>query len=108
MVYGLLGLAIATEVTATLMLKASNGWERWGFGVGSIVMYGVAAYVLGHVLSHMNVGLAYTIWSGAGIGLVCIATVTLFGQRLDAWALAGIALIFIGTLLITLKSGVAL
>ncbi|WP_217511886.1 SMR family transporter, partial [Vibrio metschnikovii] len=32
LVYIFLILAILTEVTATLLLKASNGWEKWWFG----------------------------------------------------------------------------
>ena len=43
---------------------------------------------------------------GIGIALVCIFSVILWGQRFDAAALGGIALIVAGVLLITLKSEV--
>lgn len=104
MVYVFLALAIVTEVTATLLLKASDGWEKWWFGMGALFFYSIAGICLAVVLKSMSVGLAYAIWSGVGIALVCIASVLIWQQRFDAYALAGITLIFAGTALITLKS----
>ena len=108
MVYLFLSLAIITEVTATLLLKASNGWEKWWFGMGAIFFYSIAGMILAFVLKSMSVGLAYTIWSGVGIALVCIASVLFWQQKFDAYALAGILFIVLGTCLITLKSSVVI
>ena len=104
--YFLLFLAILAEVSATLLLKASNGWERWWFGIGSVFLYTLAGIFLGIVLKTMSVGIIYTIWSGAGVALVCVASVLLWQQKFDVYALSGIALIVAGTLLITAKSHV--
>jgi small multidrug resistance pump len=108
MTYLLLTLAIITEVTATLLLKASNGWEKWWFGMGSIFFYSVAGIFLGFVLKNMSVGLTYTIWSGVGISLVCVASVIIWQQKFDVYALVGIVLIAVGTMLITAKSSVVM
>ena len=108
MVYLLLALAILTEVTATLLLKASDGWEKWWFGMGSIFFYSLAGLFLGYVLKEMSVGMAYAIWSGVGIALVCVASVLIWEQRFDLYAGVGILLIVVGTLLITTKSDVML
>lgn len=108
MVYLLLLLAVVTEVTATLLLKASDGWVKWWFGMGSVFFYSLAGLFLGFVLKSMSVGLAYAIWSGVGIALVCIASVLIWQQRFDLYAVAGITLIAAGTLLITVKSSVVL
>lgn len=108
MIYFLLSLAVITEVTATLLLKASDGWEKWWFGMGSIFFYSLAGFILAHVLKSMSVGVAYSIWSGVGIALVCIASVIIWEQKFDTYALSGIALIFIGTFLITAKSSIVL
>lgn len=108
MVYLLLLLAVVTEVTATLLLKASDGWVKWWFGMGSVFFYSLAGLFLGFVLKSMSVGLAYAIWSGVGIALVCIASVLIRQQRFDLYAVAGITLIATGTLLITVKSSVVL
>ncbi|MFC3116191.1 DMT family transporter [Cellvibrio fontiphilus] len=108
MIYVFLTLAILTEVTATLLLKASNGWEKWWFGMGAIFFYSIAGMILAFVLKSMNVGLAYAIWSGVGIALVCIASVFIWQQKFDIYALTGVLLIVVGTGLITLKSNVVL
>ena len=108
MTYLFLALAILTEVAATLLLKASNGWEKWWFGMGSIFFYSLAGIFLGFVLKNMSVGLTYTIWSGVGIALVCVASVLIWQQKFDVYAIAGITLIAIGTVLITAKSSVVL
>ena len=106
--YIFLAVAIAFEVVATLMLKQSDGWSRWQWGMGSILFYALAGMLLAGCLRHMSVGMAYAIWAGAGIGLVCIASALLWNQRFDGPALAGIACIVAGVGIITLRSGVVL
>lgn len=108
MTYFLLTLAIITEVAATLLLKASDGWEKWWFGMGAMFFYSIAGVILAFVLKSMSVGLAYAIWSGVGIALVCIASVLFWQQKFDTYALTGVFLIVIGTGLITLKSSVVI
>ena len=104
LVYLYLSLAIVCEVAATLMLKASDGWTKWSFGIGSIILYAIAGAIFALVLKGMSVGMAYAIWSGLGVGLVCVASVVIWNQQFDGYALAGIILIVLGTLLITTKS----
>ncbi|MBZ2164026.1 SMR family transporter [Alteromonas stellipolaris] len=106
MTYLLLALAIVTEVTATLLLKASNGWEKWYFGYGAIAFYMISGILFAAVLKHMGVGVAYAIWSGMGIALITAASVILWKQTFDFYAAMGIILIVSGTLLITSKSAV--
>ena len=106
MTYGLLTLAILAEVSATLLLKASNGWEKWWFAAVSIALYMFAGLLFALVLKAMNVGVAYAIWSGVGIGLVCVASAFIWQQTLDVYALVGILFIAFGVVIITTKSHV--
>jgi small multidrug resistance pump len=76
--------------------------------MGAIFFYSIAGMVLAFVLKTMSVGLAYAIWSGVGIALVCIASVLFWQQKFDIFALIGVAFIVADTGLITLKSGVVL
>ena len=62
MTYLLLAIAIVTEVTATLLLKMSNGWEKWAFGYGAIFFYTVSGMLFAMVLKNMGIGVAYAIW----------------------------------------------
>ncbi len=104
--YAFLGVAIVTEVIATLLLKLSDGLSKWWWALAAVFFYSIAGLLLSVVLKYMAVGLVYAIWAGVGITLVCIASVVLLGQRFDAAALGGVGLIVAGVLLITLKSGV--
>lgn len=106
MTYLLLALAVVTEVTATLLLKASDGWEKWHYGSASIFFYAISGMIFAVVLKHMGVGVAYAIWSGVGIALVSVASVILWKQTFDIYAIVGILMIVSGTLLITSKSAV--
>ena len=100
----LLALAIVAEVIGTTALKASEGFTRAGPSAVTAIGYLVAFFLLAQVLDRIPVGIAYAIWSGAGIVLVALAGWVLFGQRPDLAGLAGMALIVAGVLVLNLLS----
>ena len=64
----------------------------------------MAFYLLSLTLRHIPVGVAYAAWSGLGIVLIAAVGWLFYGQRLDAPALIGMALIVVGVLLMNLSS----
>ena len=88
--------AIVAEVIGTTALKASQGFTQPLPSVIAVIGYGVALYLLALALKTIPVGIAYGIWCGAGIALVSIIGLVVFGQRLDAVALVGLGLIIVG------------
>lgn len=96
--------AILVEVVATNALKASDAFTRWVPSAVTVVGYAISFYLLSRALQTIPVGVAYAIWSGIGIVLVTIVAWLVFGQRLDLGALAGIALILAGVVLIRVFS----
>lgn len=100
----ILGISIVAEVIATSALKASEGFTRLVPSIVVVVGYSVAFYLLSQALSRIPLGIAYAIWSGAGIVLVSIVGYLRFGEKLDLAALAGIGLIMAGVLVINLIS----
>jgi small multidrug resistance pump len=104
MTYLYLSIAIVAEVIATSALKASDGFTRLGPSLFVIVGYAVAFYFLSLTLRTMSVGVAYAIWCGAGIVLVSLIGWLVLGQKLDAPALGGMALIVAGVAVINLFS----
>lgn len=104
MSYLYLAIAIIAEVAATTALKTSDGFTKLLPGVIVVVGYAAAFYFLSLVLKNMPVGVAYAIWSGAGIVLISIVGVVLFGQKLDAPALIGMALIISGIMVMNVFS----
>ncbi|SPA37860.1 membrane hypothetical protein [Cupriavidus taiwanensis] len=81
--YVLLALAIVAEVIATSSLKASQGFTRLLPSVLVVTGYVAAFYLLMLVMRTVPVGIAYAIWSGAGIVLVSLIAVVLYRQVPD-------------------------
>lgn len=100
----MLAVAIIAEVIATTALKQSDGFSRPLWGVVTVVGYGVAFYFLALTLKVIPTGMAYAIWSGVGIVLITAVAWAFHGQRLDAPAVLGTALIVAGVAVITLFS----
>jgi multidrug transporter EmrE-like cation transporter len=97
-------IAIAGEVVGTTALKASNGLSHWGYSSFSFASYAFSFYFLAIVLKTMPVGVAYAIWSGAGVAMVTMIGVFGFGQKLDLYAYLGIGLIVGGVLVLNILS----
>ncbi|MFE7631903.1 DMT family transporter [Kocuria sp. NPDC057446] len=107
MVWLLLTGSILTEVAATLSLRmAARGRPRW-----------YAAVVTGYLLAFtglslalaggMDLGVAYGIWSAAGVALTALAGWALFREPLTWVSALGVALIVGGVLLIRLGAPAA-
>ena len=96
MIWLYLVLAVAAETVGTSALKASDGFTRLGPSILVPLAYAISFYLLAIVLRSVPVGVAYAIWSGLGVVLIAIIGRVAFGERLDAAALIGMALIVAG------------
>ena len=67
----------------------------------TVATYALSFYLLGIVIKSMPVGVAYAIWSGAGIVLIGYFV---FRQALDFPAMLGMGLIIAGVVVINLFS----
>lgn len=105
MAWALLSLSIATEVFATLSLKAAtDGRRRWFIGV--VVGYGIAFTMLPLALAQgLPIGIAYGIWAAAGVALTAVLGRVIFKDPLTWTMAAGIALIIGGVVLVKLGQG---
>ena len=100
-------IAIVAEVVATSALKASEGFTRLGPLVVVVLGYGLAFWLLSLTLRTLPVGIAYATWSGLGMVLIAAVGWLMFGQKLDAWAVLGMALVVAGVLVMNLLSATA-
>ena len=105
--YLYLAIAIVMEVIATSSMKALDGFNKPLPLILVVVGYSVSLFLLSLVVKTVPVGVAYAIWSGAGIMLVSLIGWWLYDQSLDAAALLGIALICLGVAVINLFSASA-
>nr|WP_304528464.1 SMR family transporter [Nitrosovibrio sp. Nv17] len=99
-----LAVAILCEVVATSALKASDGFTRPWPTLLVVAGYAAAFFLLSLALRVIPVGIAYALWSGAGIVLIALIGWLVFGQALDAPAIIGLALIVAGVLVLQLFS----
>lgn len=102
--YLCLAVAIVGEVIATSLLKSSEGFTRLWPSVGVAIGYLVAFYFLSATLKTIPIGIAYAIWSGVGIVLISLVGWVVHEQRLDLAAIAGMALIAAGVIVINVFS----
>lgn len=104
MTYAWLIIAIVAEVIATTSLKLSEGFSRLWPSVATVLFYAAAFYCLSITMRTIPTGVIYAIWSGTGIVLIGAVGWLFLGQKLDWPAIAGMALIVLGVLVINLFS----
>ena len=104
--FGILFLAILSEVIATSALKFSEGFTKLIPSVVVVIGYGLSFYLLSITLKTLPIGVAYAIWSGVGLILTVIAGILLWQEKLDWARVTGIVLIIVGIIFINVVSSV--
>ena len=99
-----LAFAIIAETVATTALKMSEQFTRLWPSVVVVAGYAAAFYFLSLSLRTIPVGVAYAVWSAAGIVLVTVAGMVMFRQVPDLPAVIGLLLIIAGVAVINLFS----
>lgn len=99
-----LAIAIVAEVLGTSFLKASAGFTKPLPSVAVVVGYGLAFFFLSLTLDKVPVGIAYAVWSGAGVTLIAAIGWVFLGQKLDPAAIVGMSLIVAGVVVLNLFS----
>ena len=100
-------VAIVAEVMGTSFLKASAGFTKPLPSLAVVAGYGLAFVFLSRTLDAIPVGVAYAVWSGAGVTLVAAIGWLFLGQKLDAAAVLGMGLIVAGVVVLNLFSKAA-
>lgn len=105
MYYLYLSVAIVCEVVGTISLRATEGFTQLIPCLLAAGGYAVSFYFLSLTLDKIPVAIAYSIWAGAGIVLVAVFGMIIFGQKPDLAAILGMIFIVIGVVAITGFSG---
>jgi len=103
-VWLLLGVTIAVEITATSLLKASDGFTKPWLGAGSILLYSACFWLLALIFTRLPMGVVYAIWSGVGIAGIALVGWLIFRQPLTPLQLAFMALIIVGAVGLNLST----
>jgi len=99
-----LAMAIAFELSGTISMKLSHGFTRLWPSVLMFLFYGVSFTSLNYALTSIKVGVAYAVWSGAGIILISIAGALLFEERMSLSSLLWVAVIVVGIVGLNISS----
>lgn len=98
-------VAIALEVTATLSLRAAEGFTHPLWLIPVVLGYTGSLWLLSVVLDRgMPVGVAYGIWSAIGVVLTAVLGTVLFAEILGPVQIVGVGVIVLGVLLVELGS----
>ena len=102
----LLSVAVVTEVTGSLSLKAALDHSGWYIltAAGYITAFAVLSLVL---RAGMPLGVAYGVWGASGVALTAVASALLFDEVLTGAMIVGLVLIILGVLCIELGSQLA-
>ena len=84
------------DVGWAVAMKYAEGYTRLGWSIVSLVLLAAFVFLLGRALQVLEVGIAYTVWTGIGAAGTLIMGVVLFGEAMSAMKLAGIALVLAG------------
>ena len=102
--YLYLGLAIVSEVVATVLLKRSEGFTKLGPALLSLTGYAISLVLLSLTLRTIPTGVAYAIWSGLGVVLIAILSFFVNDESIDKAGIAGLVLIVAGVVVLQLFS----
>lgn len=103
MPYVLLSVAIAAELVATSLLKETDGFTKLIPTAACCITYFVCYLCMSRALRHVNLGVAYATWCGAGIVVTTLVSVLYYREKLSLPGLIGIGLILIGCVLVNLS-----
>jgi small multidrug resistance pump len=100
--YVVLLLAIAFEVTATSLLKATEGFSKLLPTLACLGAYAVSFALLSRAVRHLPVGLTYAVWSGLGTAAVVAIGAVFLGETLTVGKVVGVALVISGVVILGL------
>lgn len=98
--FALLTFSIAFEVLGTTMMKLSEGFTHFGFGLATAVCYVLTFSVFTVALKRIPLGLAYGIWGGTGTAATALVGIIAWGDPFGWTTCVGIALIAGGIVLL--------
>lgn len=92
--------AAVIDVIANLLLKASNGFRKIGYGISSIVMVVIAFYLLSLALNFMDLAVAYSSWGAIGIIGTILGGRLFFDERLNTIGYVGVVAVLSAVVLL--------
>ena len=94
--------AIAAEVVATSLLKATDGFTRLWPTVACLTGYAVSFVLLSQAVKGVPVGVAYAMWSALGTAAIVAIGAVFLGEPITLVKVIGVSLIIAGVVILNL------
>jgi len=92
------------DVGWAIAMKYADGYTRLGWSLVSLVLLAAFVFLLGRALQVLEVGIAYTVWTGIGAAGTLTMGVLLFGEALNLVKIAGIVLVMAGIVVLKMAT----
>src|SRR6266850_7310397 len=92
------------DVGWAISMKYAEGYTRLGWSVVSLVLLVAFVLLLGRALQVLEIGVAYTVWTGIGAVGTLTMGVLLFGEALSPMKMAGIVLVMAGIVVLKMAT----
>jgi len=100
----LLFVGIGFEVVATTCLKLSQGFTKLWPSIGFVIFFAAAFYLFSLCINHIEIGIAYAVWAGLGIGLIAIVGVLFFSEEINFLKFLAIGMIIMGAIILNMTN----
>ena len=84
------------DVGWAISMKYADGYTKPGWSIASLALLAAFVFLLGRALQVLEIGVAYTVWTGIGAVGTLTMGVLLFGEALNPVKIAGIVLVMSG------------
>lgn len=99
-----LAASVAAEVAGTVALRYADGLTRLVPTVLVVTCYAGAIWLMALSVRHLEVGLTYAVWAGAGTALTALLGIVWFGESVGTLRLIGLGLIVAGVVVLNLSA----
>lgn len=100
--YIYLALAVILELVGTNFLKASEGFTKLNYTLGTLLSFSLCFYFLSMSLKGINLNIAYATWGGLGIVLTAVISVLVWKEQINLLSIIGILLVVSGVVILNL------
>ena len=102
--FGLLFVAILTEVAATSVLPRAQGFRDPLWTTLVLGGYAISIWLLAVVVRYLPVSTTYAVWSGVGTAAVAAVGVLWLGEKLDWVSMTALAMIVVGVVVLNVNT----
>lgn len=99
-----LATSVLAEVLGTVALRYAAGFTKLWPSVAVVICYGCAIWLMSVAVKHLEMGLTYAVWAGAGTALTAILGMIWFEEATSLLRLAGLGCIVLGVVALNLSA----